>query len=42
MIVNRMENRMIVDEEWSEYKNSKDESYYDDMPDYLEGDEIDE
>ena len=37
-----IENRMVVDAEWKDYKKYKDESYYDDMPDYLEGDEIDE
>ncbi len=37
-----LENRMVVDEEWQDYKTSKDESYYEDMPDYLEEDEIDE
>lgn len=37
-----VENRMVVDAEWQEYKTSKDESYYNDMPDYLEGDDSDD
>lgn len=37
-----LENRMTIDAEWQECKDYEDTSYYDDMPDYLEGDEIDE
>lgn len=37
-----IENRMVNDDAWTTLKSSKDESYYDDMPDYLEGDDIDE
>ena len=31
-----IENRMVVDAEWKDYKKSKDESYYEDMPDWMD------
>lgn len=31
-----IENRMVVDEEWRDYKDYADEEYYNDAPDWFE------